>query len=99
MDFSVPLVHYNAVTRKAYPSDVSDERRKYPLCDVSNGLRSMLRTGAPWRMLPTDVPPWYVVDHQTQHWLTAGVCEQMLHAVRMLLRDITDRTPRPRAVS
>ena len=54
MDFSVPPVHYNAVTRKAHPSDVSDERRKYPLCNVSNGLRSMLRTGAPWRMLPTD---------------------------------------------
>ncbi|MGQ9613159.1 transposase [Chloroflexus sp.] len=76
------------MTRKAYPSDVSDERRKYPLCDVSSGLSSML---------PTDVPPWYVVDHQPQRWLTAGVCEQMLHAVRMLLRDITDRTPRPRA--
>ena len=69
-----------------------------PLRDVANGLRSMLRTGAPWRMLPTDVPPWPVVDHQTQRCLTAGVGAQMVHDVRMLLRAITDRAPQPRAV-
>ena len=51
-----------------------------------------------WRLLPTDVPPWPVVDHQPQRWLTAGVVAQMVHDVRMLLRDITDRAPQPRAV-
>ncbi|MEJ5344836.1 MAG: IS5 family transposase [Chloroflexus sp.] len=103
------------MTRKAYPSDVSDEewafvapyltlmdeaapQRKYPLRDVSNALRYLLRTGATWRMLPTDVPPWPVVYQQTQRWLKAGVVAQMVHDVRMLLRDITDRTPQPRAV-
>ena len=115
MDFSVLLVYHDAMTRKAYPSDVSDEawafvapyltlmdeaapQRKYSLREVYNGLRSMLRTGAPWRMLPTDVPPWHVVDHQTQRWLKAGVFEQIVHDVRMLVRDITDRAPQPRAV-
>ncbi len=115
MDFSVLLVYHDAMTRKAYPSDVSDEewafvapyltlmdeaapQRKYPLRDVSNALRYLLRTGAPWRMLPTDVPPWPVVYQQTQRWLKAGVVAQMVHDVRMLLRDITDRTPQPRAV-
>ncbi|MGQ9483364.1 MAG: transposase, partial [Chloroflexus sp.] len=49
-------------------------------------------------MLPTDVPPWPVVDHQPQRWLTAGVVAQMVHDVRMLVRDITDRAPQPRAV-
>jgi transposase len=39
-----------------------------------------------------------VVDHQPQRWLTAGVVAQMVHDVRMLLRDITDRAPQPRAV-
>jgi transposase len=78
--------------------DEEAPQRKYPLCDVSNALRYLLRTGAPWRMLPTDVPPWHVVYQQTQRWLKAGVFEQMVHDVRMLLRDITDRTPQPRAV-
>jgi len=69
MDFSVLLVYHDAMTRKAYPSDVSDEewafvapyltlmdeaapQRNYSLRDVYNGLRYLLRTGAPWRMLP-----------------------------------------------
>ena len=78
--------------------DEAAPQRNYPLRDVANGLRSMLRTGAPWRMLPTAVPPWPVVYHQPQRWLKAGVGAQMVHDVRMLLRDITDRAPQPRAV-
>ncbi len=109
MDFSVLLVYHDAMTRTAYPSDVSDEewafvapsvtlmdeaapQRNYPLRDVSNGLRSLLRTGALWGMLPNDFPPWHVVYQQTQRWLKAGVFEQMVHDLRMLLRDITDRS-------
>ncbi len=72
--------------------------RKYPLCQVDNGLRSILRTGAPWRLMPNDLPPWYVVYQQAQHWLKAGVFEQMVHDVRMLLREINERTPQPHAV-
>ncbi len=78
--------------------DEAAPQRMYPLRNVDNGLRSLLRTGAPWRMLPTDLPPWHVVYQQTQRWLTVGVFEQMVHDVRMLLRDIIDRTPQPRAV-
>ncbi|MGQ9613826.1 transposase, partial [Chloroflexus sp.] len=78
--------------------DEAAPQRNDPLRAVANGLRSILRTGAPWRMLPTDVPPWPVVDHQPQRWLTAGVVAQMVHDVRMLVRDITDRAPHPRAV-
>ena len=78
--------------------DEAAPQRNYSLRDVYNGLRYLLRTGAPWRMLPNDVPPWPVVYQQTQRWLKAGVVAQMVHDVRMLLRDITDRTPQPRAV-
>jgi transposase len=78
--------------------DEEAPQRKYPLRDVYNALRYLLRTGAPWRMLPNDVPPWHVVYQQTQRWLKAGVVAQMVHDLRMLLRDITDRTPQPRAV-
>lgn len=78
--------------------DEAAPQRTSPLRDVANGLRSMLRTGALWRMLPTDVPLWPVVDQQLQRGLTAGVGAPMGHAVRILLRDITGRTPQPRAV-
>ena len=35
--------------------------RHYELREVSNGLRWIVRTGAQWRMMPHDLPPWSIV--------------------------------------
>lgn len=78
--------------------EAAPQRNSPTLHNVANGLRYLLHTGAPWRMLPTDVTPWHVVCQQTQRWLKAGVFAQMAHDVRMLLRDITNCTPQPHAV-
>ncbi len=34
---------------------------EHPLREVFNGLRWVERTGAPWRLLQHDLPPWYTV--------------------------------------
>lgn len=103
------------MTRKAYPSDVSDEewtfvapyltlmredapQREYSLREVFNGLRYMVRSGATWRMMPNDLPPWHVVYQQTQRWLKAGVFEAMVHDLRALLRIAAGRAEQPSAV-
>ncbi|BAL98741.1 MULTISPECIES: IS5 family transposase [Caldilinea] len=102
------------MTRKAYPSDVSDEewafvapyltlmkedapQREHSLREVFNGLRYIVRTGAPWRMMPNGLPPWHTVYQQTQRWLKAGVFEEMVRDLRMLIREIEGRMPQPRA--
>lgn len=36
-------------------------QRTSSLREVFNGLRWITRAGAPWRMMPHDLPPWYVV--------------------------------------
>ena len=55
------------------PSMTEDApQRAYPLRDVFDGLRWLARTGAQWRLLPHDLPPWYAVYQQTQRWLQAG---------------------------
>jgi transposase len=36
-------------------------QRTYNLREVFNGLRWMARAGAPWRLLPNDLPPWEAV--------------------------------------
>lgn len=41
-------------------------QREYPLREVFNGLRWIVRAGAPWRMLPNDLPPWEAVYQQTR---------------------------------
>jgi transposase len=72
-------------------------QRTHPLREVFNGLRWIVRTGAPWRYLPTDLPPWEVVYQQTRRWLDAGVFATMVGDLRELLRVAQGRAPEPSA--
>ena len=72
-------------------------QRDHPLREVFNGLRWIVRSGAEWRMMPNDLPPWYTVYQQSQRWLRAGVFEAIVHDLRRLLREIEERAPEPRA--
>ena len=72
-------------------------QRTHALRDVFNGLRWIIRAGAPWRLMPNDLPPWATVYQQPQRWVAAGVFEAMVRDLRMLLREIQDRMPQPRA--
>lgn len=102
------------MTRRAYPSDVSDEewafampyltlmtaeapQRVYPLRELFNGLRWIIRAGAPWRMIPNDLPPWATVYQQTQRWIRAGVFAAMAHDLRAILRLAEGRQAEPSA--
>ena len=73
-------------------------QRVYSLREVFNGLRWMVRAGAPWRMMPNDLPPWEMVYQQTQRWIKAGVFEAMVHDLRALLRLAQGRKEQPTAV-
>jgi transposase len=72
-------------------------QRAHSLRDVFNGLRWIVRAGAPWRMMPNDLPPWEVVYQQTQRWLRAGVFESLVHDLRELLRVAAGRNALPSA--
>lgn len=61
-------------------------QREHDLRAVFNGLRWIIRTGAQWRMMPNDLPPWHTVYQQAQRWITAGVFEDMVHDLRALIR-------------
>src|SRR5918911_1223202 len=73
-------------------------QRVYPLREVFNGLRYIARSGAPWRMMPNDLPPWHVVYQQTQRWLAAGVFQAMVDVLRAILRMAQGRNAEPTAV-
>jgi len=72
-------------------------QREHSLREVFNGLRWIVRTGAQWRWLPHDLPPWYTVYQQTQRWLRAGVFEDIVHDLRAVLRLAQGRAEAPTA--
>ncbi len=72
-------------------------QREHSLREVFNGLRWIVRAGAPWRMLPNDLPPWYTVYQQTQRWIAAGVFEALVHDLRAVLRLAKGRKEQPSA--
>lgn len=72
-------------------------QREYLLREVLGGLRYIVRAGAPWRLMPNDLPPWHTVYQQTQRWLAAGVFEALVHDLRRLLRMAQGREPEPSA--
>lgn len=72
-------------------------QRDHSLREVFNGLRWIVRAGAPWRMMPNDLPPWYTVYQQTQRWIKAGVFEAMVHDLRAILRLAKGRKEQPTA--
>jgi transposase len=72
-------------------------QRTYSLREVLNGLRFLARAGAPWRMMPNDLPPWYIVYQQTQRWLAAGCFAALVDDLRLLLREAKGRNRQPSA--
>ena len=73
-------------------------QRRHDLREVFNGLRFIVRGGLQWRLMPHDLPPWWVVYQQTRRWLAAGVFATIVHDLRVLLRLGAGRAPEPTAV-
>jgi len=82
---------YLALVREDAP------QRTHNLREVFDALRWIVRSGASWRMLPHDFPPWEAVYQQTQRWLSTGVFEAMVHDLRALLRLGEGRDKEPTA--
>lgn len=73
-------------------------QREHAPRETFNALRWMIRAGAPWRLLPTNFPPWQSVHGQAQRWLAARCFESMVDDLGLLLRLAVGRAARPSAV-
>jgi len=72
-------------------------QRQHSLREMLNGLRWIVRTGAQWRMMPNDLPPWHAVYDQARRWLDHGAFETIAHDLRMILRLLHGRHAQPTA--
>lgn len=72
-------------------------QRDYPLRELFNALRYVVRYGVAWRAMPNDLPPWSAVYQQTQRWLAAGCFETLAQDLRAILRLASGRSADPTA--
>ena len=70
---------------------------KYPLREVFNGVRSIVKSGAHWQLMPHDLPPWPLVYQQMRRWMAAGCFEAIVQDLRILLRRAAERPDPPTA--
>ena len=82
---------YLTLMRPDAPQRVHDPR------EIFNALRWIVRTGAPWRYLPGNFPPWPAVYQQTRRWIEAGCFDDMVHDLRAMLRWAESRADDPTA--
>jgi transposase len=86
------LLPYLSLMREDAP------QREYPLRDLFNAIRYVVKTGCQWRFLPHDLPPWTAVYQQARRWLHAGVFEDIAHDLRAIVRFLEGREPEPTGV-
>ncbi len=73
-------------------------QRRHDPREVYNALRWVVHTGAQWRYLPTNVPPWEAVYQQSRRWMEAGCFADMVHDLRAMRRWADGRADDPTAV-
>ena len=49
---------------------------------IVNGIQWILRTGAPWRDLPTEYGPWQTIATRFYRWVKAGVSSRVLQELQ-----------------
>ena len=77
--------------------DENAPQRDYPLREMLDALRWIVRAGSPWRLLPNNFPPWHAVYDQTQRWIKAGVFEDIVDDLRAVLREALGKKAQPTA--
>ena len=65
--------------------------------EVVNAIRSLVRSGCAWRLLPREFPPWPTVYAYLRRWQADGTWERLAGALRRDLRAALGRRPEPSA--
>jgi len=71
--------------------------RRYPRRWIVDAVFFQLRTGAQWRLLPGDLPPWTAVWKQFARWRDSGVWHLVMERLLRRCRDEAGRDPEPSA--
>jgi len=70
---------------------------RWPVREVVNAIFYVLRSGCPWRQMPTDLVPWSTAYRWFAAWRDACVFERINHALVMADRERVGRAASPSA--
>ena len=69
--------------------------RVWPMREIINGIFYVMRSGCPWRLLPSDLPPWNTIYRWFATFRNEGRFEKINHALVMLDRERVGRQCSP----
>jgi transposase len=69
--------------------------RAWPMREIINGIFYVMRSGCPWRLLPSDLPPWSTIYRWFAQFRDEGRFEKINHALVMLDRERIGRQASP----
>ena len=75
--------------------DSKERFRKYSLRSVFDGILYIVKTGAQWRMLPSDFAPWQTVYYYFSKWKNEGLLEEIFDTLRGIVRRLSGRVESP----
>src|SRR6516164_9031343 len=55
--------------------------REWPMREIVNGIFYVMRAGCPWRLVPSDLPPWGTIYRWFAAWRDDGRFERINHAL------------------
>jgi transposase len=61
--------------------------REWPMREIVNGIFYVRRSGCPWRLVPSDLPPWGTIYRWFAAWRDDGRFERINHALVMADRE------------
>ena len=71
--------------------------RAWPMREIINGIFYVMRSGCPWRLLPSDLPPWSTIYRWFAKFRDEDRFAKINHALVMFDRERTGRQSSPTA--
>ena len=77
------------------PAHGTGRPRSWPMREIVNGIFYVMRAGCPWRLLPSDLPPWGTIYSWFAQFRDDGLLEKINHSLVMADRERVGREASP----
>ena len=77
------------------PAHGTGRPRSWPMREIVNGIFHVMRAGCPWRLLPSDLPPWGTIYRWFAKFRDDGLLEKINHSLVMADRERVGRKASP----